>query len=111
MFWCIVALRSAPVECGQPSIQPNVDTRIVGGSEVVPHSWPWQVSMQYSVAEETKYPIHFCGGSLIADRWVLSAAHCAEGWLDGFNIHYPFNTVPYSIYTVGCKDAILFCLQ
>jgi len=35
-----------------------VDVRVVGGVEAVPHSWPWQVSLQVDGR-------HFCGGSLI----------------------------------------------
>ncbi|KAF5903223.1 transmembrane protease serine 9-like, partial [Clarias magur] len=47
----------------------NLNTRIVGGQDAVPGSWPWQVSLQLSGR-------HFCGGSLINNGWVLSAAHC-----------------------------------
>uniref|UniRef100_A0A8C4WMC7 Peptidase S1 domain-containing protein n=1 Tax=Gopherus evgoodei TaxID=1825980 RepID=A0A8C4WMC7_9SAUR len=46
--------------------------RIIGEYECSPHSQPWQVSLN------TGY--HFYGGSLIADQWVLSAAHFPEGW-------------------------------
>ena len=59
-------------ECGLPAISPNVMSRIVGGVEAVPHSWPWMVSLQAGGD-------HFCGGSLINNQWVLSAAHCAPG--------------------------------
>uniref|UniRef100_A0A672FAL6 Zgc:112160 n=1 Tax=Salarias fasciatus TaxID=181472 RepID=A0A672FAL6_SALFA len=58
--------------CGTPSIPPVVTgyARIVGGEEAVPHSWPWQVSLQdYSGS-------HFCGGSLINEYWVVTAARC-----------------------------------
>ncbi|XP_046721875.1 serine protease 27-like isoform X2 [Silurus meridionalis] len=51
--------------CGQAPL----NTKIVGGQDAVPGSWPWQVSIQTGGR-------HFCGGSLINQNWVLSAAHC-----------------------------------
>uniref|UniRef100_A0A3Q1C8N9 chymotrypsin n=1 Tax=Amphiprion ocellaris TaxID=80972 RepID=A0A3Q1C8N9_AMPOC len=58
--------------CGTPAIPPQVSgyARIVNGEEAVPHSWPWQVSLQQSNG------FHFCGGSLINENWVVTAAHC-----------------------------------
>lgn len=44
------------------------DDRIVGGYECTAHSQPWQVSINIGY--------HFCGGSLINDQWIISAAHC-----------------------------------
>ena len=55
--------------CGVPAIAPSVNVRVVGGVEAVPHSWPWQVSLQYNGR-------HNCGGSLINNQWVVTAAHC-----------------------------------
>ncbi|XP_053095328.1 serine protease 33-like isoform X1 [Pangasianodon hypophthalmus] len=51
--------------CGRPPL----NTKIVGGEDAAPGSWPWQVSIQSGGS-------HFCGGSLINENWVLSAAHC-----------------------------------
>ncbi|XP_029993952.1 chymotrypsin-C-like [Sphaeramia orbicularis] len=58
--------------CGLPTFPPVV-TRVVGGEDVRPHSWPWQISLQYNRQGEWR---HTCGGTLIADQWVLTAAHC-----------------------------------
>lgn len=43
--------------------------RIINGDDADPGEWPWQVSF-------TSDGYHFCGGSLIASDWVMSAAHC-----------------------------------
>jgi len=45
-------------------------SRIVGGIQSNVDRYPYQVSL---IENDT----HFCGGSLIAPDWVLSAAHCS----------------------------------
>ncbi|XP_058684330.1 kallikrein-11-like [Poecile atricapillus] len=45
------------------------DTRVVGGHACVPHSQPWQVAVL------DMYKL-YCGGVLVAPRWVVTAAHC-----------------------------------
>ncbi|CAL8340596.1 unnamed protein product [Merluccius merluccius] len=43
--------------------------RIVGGTEVVNYSIPFQASLKYN-------GFHFCGATLITRQWLVSAAHC-----------------------------------
>nr|XP_055023657.1 chymotrypsin-like elastase family member 2A [Misgurnus anguillicaudatus] len=58
--------------CGQPKIDP-IPSRVVGGTNVRPNSWPWQASFQYQSGSSF---YHTCGGTLISREWVLTAAHC-----------------------------------
>ncbi|XP_059484211.1 trypsin-1-like [Neocloeon triangulifer] len=75
---CVCGLPSTTTS-GQRSPRANFfiepdDGRIVGGIEAVPHSMPW---MALLVSQERDYA-PFCGGSIINDRYVLTAAHCYD---------------------------------
>ncbi|GLX80291.1 hypothetical protein tinsulaeT_36310 [Thalassotalea insulae] len=47
--------------------------KIVGGEEVKPHALPYQASIQDLNGS------HFCGGSIVGQDLILTAAHCMEG--------------------------------
>jgi len=59
--------KSMAGECGIAG--PDPSQRIVGGEEATPHSFPWMAAL---FVDES----WFCGGTLISDEWVLTAAHC-----------------------------------
>ncbi|XP_005392768.1 PREDICTED: granzyme A [Chinchilla lanigera] len=50
-------------------IPEDACVRIIGGHEVTPHSRPYMVLLKF---DQTK----ICAGALIAQNWVLTAAHC-----------------------------------
>jgi len=53
----------------------DIGSRITNGSPASSGQFPWQVALYLSVSGGTV----FCGGSLISQNWVLTAAHCAQG--------------------------------
>jgi secreted trypsin-like serine protease len=66
----------AQTRCDNPRDFAGQD-KIVGGRVAQLENWPGQVSLRSFDPSESAY-IYFCGGTLIADQWVLTAAHCVD---------------------------------
>ncbi|KAJ3660289.1 hypothetical protein Zmor_004744 [Zophobas morio] len=47
------------------------DGRIIGGGDIDISQVPWQVSVQF-------YGAHICGGAILSQTWVITAAHCTD---------------------------------
>lgn len=73
MIWTTLVLCGALLAGVAPvQAQSMIHPRVVGGTPVSSASAPWQVAL--FIGNNT-----FCGGSLIASTWVLTAAHCLAG--------------------------------
>lgn len=78
LFYGLLSQLPAPTAHAQATADQADDPAIVGGGEAVPGAWPWQVALVY-VNRRSDYNGQYCGGTLIAPQWVLTAAHCAQG--------------------------------
>uniref|UniRef100_A0AAR2KZB0 Peptidase S1 domain-containing protein n=2 Tax=Pygocentrus nattereri TaxID=42514 RepID=A0AAR2KZB0_PYGNA len=97
VFICLL-LFAALLPCLGHSASINVG--IVNGTEAEPHSRPYMVSLQ----ENGK---HECGGFLVSENFVMSAAHC---WKNGVNLtvvigahdldNYNYFRIPVKFYHV-----------
>ncbi|XP_051558040.1 coagulation factor VIIi [Myxocyprinus asiaticus] len=60
--------------CGKVPVQKNTvhsQTQFVGGIHCPRGHYPWQVLIDY-------YGVSLCGGALLDNNWVITAAHCVQ---------------------------------
>ena len=53
-------------------------TDIVGGEDANISDYPWQTAVGYQSSPNSWFSA-YCGGSVINQYWVLTAAHCVQG--------------------------------
>jgi len=67
---------SAEPVAGECTCGAKRGNKIVGGDEASPGEWPWIVVFSFGGTDGSR--AGGCGGTLVADRWVVTAAHCLE---------------------------------
>lgn len=62
---------SSKLECGRPAV--NSDAKVVGGKMTSIEAHPWQVQIRKKIGDSS---YQHCGGALVGDKWIVTAAHC-----------------------------------
>lgn len=72
--------KPSPLDRAEKSVNTrNASSKIVGGGPVDTDKYSFQVALISSKSDKGfEFFGQFCGSSLIADRWVMTAAHCVD---------------------------------
>ncbi|XP_070208669.1 transmembrane protease serine 2-like isoform X2 [Littorina saxatilis] len=83
-------------ECGERKVA-FLQSFVAGGQIVPPGKWPWVVSLVYLGKA-------ICGGTLLDNRWVLTAAHCITQAATGYDLTatpFYFDVIVGSTHKLG----------
>ncbi|XP_068143073.1 serine protease 1 [Drosophila tropicalis] len=88
-----------------PVQQDSIEGRITGGSAAAVGQFPYQVGLSLKLSALSSA---WCGGSLIGNTWVLTAAHCTDG-VQSVTVYLgaTVRTSPEVTATVSSSDIII----
>uniref|UniRef100_A0A6M2DW72 Putative trypsin-like serine protease n=1 Tax=Xenopsylla cheopis TaxID=163159 RepID=A0A6M2DW72_XENCH len=77
-------LRSVVIFCALCVVAFGAPQRIVNGTDAKEGQYPYVVSVR-----RREFKSHTCGGSILNENWILTAAHCVYRYsVDAFSVQY-----------------------
>jgi len=70
------SVTEAKVACGVRNTAAQ--SHIIGGSDANPHELPWMVQIWFTENDPEEFWT-LCAGTIVSERWVITAAHCTNG--------------------------------
>src|SRR5690349_18707897 len=62
------------VPCGCSPSTVEIKARIINGENVIPYSWSMMVSLRVNQTSRES----ICGGTILSESYILTAAHCVD---------------------------------
>ncbi|XP_034940686.1 trypsin-1-like [Chelonus insularis] len=73
-MWTLITILSVIAVSQAGRLPESFHGRVINGEDAVLGEIPYQVSLQYVYNN-----FHFCGGSVLNEKYVITAAHCIQG--------------------------------
>ncbi|XP_074604412.1 venom protease-like [Brevipalpus obovatus] len=89
---------TADCDCGRKPFSPH--TRVFGGKETLNHEYPWMAHLRF-YPNKNKKRFFYCGGSLIDEKHIMTAAHCLHTVNKTL---YPFDNVKVYLGLTNLKN-------
>jgi len=103
-FWFFVLLHRGNSDCicgqnrlGVTNHDDSTQDRIIGGENAAEGELGWQVGL--ASRDYSEHPIIYCGGTLLNEEWVMTAAHCTQNGVSVAVLGF-WNTQQKNNYTV-----------